>query len=120
MSSEMSQSCQLQTLSLPTTSKHKGSSSLYEGEDNFWLFQEAEETEHIAHHAAMVDKEIEKIAKNLSQIELDEDESLQEWMHILATIDTCAIPTETQFCDEDGYEIIPVRMIRVVDAPIHE
>ena len=56
-----------------TTSKPKDSSSLYEGEDNFWLFQ-AEETEHITHHAAMVDKEIEKMAKNLSQVELDEDE----------------------------------------------
>ena len=58
-----------------TTSKNKGSSSLYDGEDNFWLFQ-AEEMEHIAHYAAMVDKEIEKMAKNLSQIELDEDASL--------------------------------------------
>ena len=47
-----------------TTSKPQGSSSLYEGEDNFWLFQ-AEETEHIAHHAAIVDKEIEQMAKNL-------------------------------------------------------
>ena len=100
-----------------TISKHKGSSSLYEGEDNFWLFQ-AEETEHIAHHAATVDKEIEIMAKNLSHIELDEDKSSQEWMHILATIDTCAIPTETQFCDEDGYDIIPVKMIKVVDASI--
>ena len=41
-------------------------------------------------------------------------------MHILVTIYTCAIPTETQFCDEDGYDIIPVHMIRVVDAPFLE
>ena len=41
-------------------------------------------------------------------------------MHILATIDTCALPTKTQFCDEDGYDIIPVRMIRVVDSPFLE
>ena len=40
-----------------TTSKPQGSCSMYKGEDNFWLFQ-AEETEHIAHHAAIVDKEI--------------------------------------------------------------
>ena len=51
--------------------------------------------EHIAHHATIVDKEIEQMAKNLPQIELDENESLQDWMHILATIDTCAIPMET-------------------------
>ena len=25
----------------------------------------------------------------------------------------CALPTQTQFCDEDGYEIVPVRVIFV-------
>ena len=77
-SSETLQSCQLADFESAKTSKHKGNSSLYEGEDNFWLFQ-AEEIEHIAHHAAIVDKEIEQMAKNLLQIELDEDESSQEW-----------------------------------------
>ena len=57
-----------------TMSKRQGRNSLYEGEDNFWLFK-AEETEHTAHHAIIVDKEIEQMAKNLPQIELDEDES---------------------------------------------
>ena len=50
-----------------TTSKHKGNSSLYEGEDNFWL-SEAEEIEHIVHHVAIVDKEIEQMAKNLRKL----------------------------------------------------
>ena len=57
------------------------------------------------------------MAKNLLQIELNEDESSQEWMHILATMNTCAIPTKTQFCDEDGYDIVPIRMIKVVNVP---
>ena len=38
----------------------------------------------------------------------------------MATIDTCAIPTKTQFCNEDGYDILLVRMIKVVNAPISE
>ena len=47
-----------------TTSKPQGGSSHYEGEENFWLF-ETKETKHVAHHAAIVDKEIEQLAKNL-------------------------------------------------------
>ena len=38
-----------------TTSKPQDSSSHYEGENNFWLF-EAEEMEHVAHHTAIVDQ----------------------------------------------------------------
>ena len=119
MNSKMLQSCQFADFESATTSKDKGNSSIYEGEDNFWLFQ-VDETKHVTHHAAMVDNEIEKMAKNLLQVELDEDKPSQEWMHILATIDTCSIPTETQFCDEDGYDIIPVQMIRVVDSLFQE
>ena len=37
----------------------------------------------------------------------------QEWIHVLATLSTCALPKQTQFCDPDGYDIIPIRMIRV-------
>ena len=46
-----------------TTSKPQSKSSQYKGEDNFWLF-EVEEMEHVAHHAAIVEKEIEQMAKN--------------------------------------------------------
>ena len=35
----------------------------------------------------------------------------------IGTIDTCAIPTKTQFCDEDEYDIVAVRMIKVVNVP---
>ena len=36
----------------------------------------------------------------------------QEWVHVLATLTTCALPKPTKCCDEDGYDIIPIRMIR--------
>src|SRR5271156_2648216 len=40
-----------------------------------------------------------------------------EWNHILASITTCALPKQTQFCDPDGYDIIPIRMLRVYHNP---
>ena len=39
-----------------------------------------------------------------------------EWLHTLSTIDVCEIPPQTQFCDEQGYEIVPVRVIIVVEG----
>ena len=38
----------------------------------------------------------------------------QEWIHALATLSICALPKPTQFCDSDGYDIIPIRMISLV------
>ena len=38
-----------------------------------------------------------------------------EWLHTLSTIDVCALPPQTQFCDEYGYEIVPVRVISVAN-----
>ena len=32
----------------------------------------------------------------------------QEWIHVLATLSTCDLPKQTQFCDPDGYDIIPI------------
>ncbi|MCO5590644.1 hypothetical protein L7F22_044617 [Adiantum nelumboides] len=72
--------------------------------------------EYIARHADNVDREIEKLATDLPQTVPDDDESSQEWMHLLATIDTCAIPVETQFCDDKGYDIVPIR----VATPMYE
>ena len=55
------------------------------------------------------------MSKNLGPImELDEEDASQEWMHLLATIDTCAISSPTQFCDEDGYDVVPIRVITPV------
>ena len=34
----------------------------------------------------------------------------QEWIHVLSTLDVCAFPKQTKFCDPDGYDIIPIRM----------
>ena len=44
----------------------------------------------------------------------------QEWIHVLATLSICALPTQTQFCDLDGYDIIPIRMISVVKGKSKE
>ena len=38
----------------------------------------------------------------------------QEWVHVLATLTTCALPKSTKFCDEDGYDIVPVRMLGTI------
>ena len=64
--------------------------------------------------AALTDEQIEEF-KSLGPImELDEEDASQEWMHLLATIDTCAISSPTQFCDEDGYDVVPIRVITPV------
>ena len=36
----------------------------------------------------------------------------QEFHDVLATLDICALPRPTQFCDPEGNDIIPIRMIR--------
>lgn len=33
------------------------------------------------------------------------------WSHILATLDTCTLPKQTQFYDKDGYDVIPIRVV---------
>ena len=44
----------------------------------------------------------------------------QEWIHVLATLSICALPKQTQFCDSNGYDIIPIRMISVVKGKSKE
>ena len=44
----------------------------------------------------------------------------QEWIHVFATLSTCALPKQTQFCDPDGYDIIPIRMISIVKGKSKE
>src|SRR5271170_4689290 len=36
-----------------------------------------------------------------------------EWTHILAALDTCTISQGPQFCDSDGNDIIPIRMVNL-------
>ena len=67
--------------------------------------------ERIARHLAAVDQEILKLDNFVPQVVPDDDEASQEWMHILATIDTCALPSVTHFCDEEGYDVVPIREI---------
>ena len=33
------------------------------------------------------------------------------WIQVLATLDTSALEPGTQFCDEQGYDVIPIRMV---------
>lgn len=37
-----------------------------------------------------------------------------EWIHCLATLDASTLCPRTKFCDEEGYDIVPIRMIRVI------
>ena len=48
---------------------------------------------------------------------LFQEEELEpvEWNHVLATLDVCTLNHGIKFCDEDGYDIIPIRMVRVLD-----
>ena len=39
---------------------------------------------------------------------------LVEWAHCLASIDVCTVNHSTKFCDEDGYDIVPIQMIGVI------
>ena len=43
-----------------------------------------------------------------------------EWPHCLATIDVSTLNHGTKSCDEDGYDIVPIRMIGVIsNEPNH-
>ena len=38
-----------------------------------------------------------------------------EWSHCLATIDVCTINHGIKFCDDEGYDIIPIQMVVVIN-----
>ena len=42
-----------------------------------------------------------------------------EWMHCLTAIHVCTINHGIKFCDEEGYDIIPIRIISIVEADGH-
>ena len=46
---------------------------------------------------------------------LEDDIDPYEWSHTLSTIDVCALPPQTQFRDEYGYEVVPVRVISIAN-----
>ena len=39
-----------------------------------------------------------------------------EWKHVLATLDVCTLSHGIKFCDEDGYDIVPIRMLKVIES----
>ena len=68
-------------------------------------------------------EEDERMIDNIAQkgeyipIHFPEDDiDPYEWLHTLSTIDVCALPPQTQFCDERGYEIVSIRVITVVEG----
>ena len=64
--------------------------------------------DHCIHHRAMDKKEyvLEPFPKELFEP--------LEWTHILATLDVCTNKiTQTQFCDEEGNDIIPLCTLMV-------
>ena len=69
---------------------------------------------HNVYQVALTDEQIEEFKCLGPIMELDEEDASQEWMHLLATIDTCTISSPTQFCDEDGYDVVPIRVITPV------
>ena len=36
-----------------------------------------------------------------------------EWMHMLTTLDVCTIPCSIKFCDINGYDVVPLRMVNL-------
>ena len=38
-----------------------------------------------------------------------------EWMHCLATLDVSTVHHGIKFCDEEGFDIIPIRMVALVE-----
>lgn len=38
-----------------------------------------------------------------------------QWKHVLATLDVCTLNHGIKFCDEEGYDIVPICMVRVMD-----
>ena len=48
-----------------------------------------------------------------------EEEELEpvEWSHVLAALDVCSLNHGIKFCDEDGYDIIPIIMVQVLNDP---
>lgn len=38
-----------------------------------------------------------------------------EWRHVLATLNVCTLNHRIKFCDEEGYDIMPILMIRTIN-----
>ncbi|MCO5546848.1 hypothetical protein L7F22_000285 [Adiantum nelumboides] len=104
-----------------TTSKALGSKSNQSEEGDIFLLCDFEKMDQMAQHSAITDQKIIELSIQTPQDDINDDEASQEWMHILATIDTCALPLATRFCDEDGYDIVPIRVVTPVNGiePTH-
>ena len=38
-----------------------------------------------------------------------------EWLHCLATLDVSTVHHGTKFCDTDGYDVVPIRMVIILN-----
>ena len=43
-----------------------------------------------------------------------------EWAHCLASIDVCSLNHGTNFCDEEGYDVVPIQMVQMVNSDLNE
>ena len=85
--------------------------------DTAWILQE-----HTDEQLARCAKEMDRLIMDEAYVLVPFPEDVidaHEWMHILSTIDVCTIPRGTQFCDEDGYDIVPIRMVNLAHYGPH-
>ena len=50
------------------------------------------------------------VPKSFSEVEIDE----HAWMQVLTTIDVSTMSKGTKFCDDMGYDTMPIRMVNVI------
>ena len=50
---------------------------------------------------------------------LEEKLEPMEWMHCLRAIHVCTLNHDIKFCNEEGYDLIPIRMVSIVGAEEH-
>ena len=50
----------------------------------------------------------------------EEKFNLVEWAHCLGSIDVFSLNHGTKFCDEEGYDVVPIWMVQVVNSDLNE
>ena len=85
--------------------------------DTTWILQE-----HTDEQLARCAKEMDRLIMDKAYVPVPFPKDViyaHEWMHIMSTMDVCTIPRGTQFCDEDGYDIVPIRMVNLAHYGPH-
>lgn len=79
-----------------------------------WIFQVPSQDK--LEEDAKQTNQLIKAEEYISQPFPKDDIDPYEWSHTLATLDVCALPPMTKFCDEDGYEVVLVRVVSIVHS----